>query len=622
VGRRGRARAAGLPGERRRRLSARRAESEASTEQDRARSAQQLVECLRDGLHARPELEARALLELSDGEDDRALARRLIERVAELDLARLVRAEPQRPSLLRESLPMLPVGATDASFLGRLKAHSDTQGGQSVAEMTDITTLLSVLRAGSLRQRRAAAQRIAERLSDPALSDADRRGSELLLDQLRDVEIAYELEICKSRLSRGRTREALKAQREREENALRIEQEVRAYWDGEAVEEPFMKLSGDMRAQLLLHARDLSDTVLAHVATLIEGSTGAHDRSIQRAILSAARYANDVRLVPSLISLLEEGDAGLVVEAARAISRVDDPRVWPALVAAYERSVVDNERIALGAALGRVGDVRAADYVREQLRSQDEHVLIRAIEALRTVGTPEDVPVVLPFVQSSDPVISTKATHTLGRIADGRCLPELSRLSRETQVGALRAAAEESTDQIRARLVLRGEEPQPDAMLNAIDEARRETQIAVPSVWVRLRALRHYLMGRLWQLLGATTRALARFEDAAQCRPDWAVPLLVGGMMYAAQKEYAQALSLFRRALDAERGRVERNPIVIRYVAHCFLRRSEQVERDGRLAIARGLLDEVMSLDLRRAPNSLRFEIGRRHETLRVLGAG
>jgi hypothetical protein len=61
---------------------------------------------------------------------------------------------------------------------------------------------------------------------------------------------------------------------------------------------------------------------------------------------------------------------------------------------------------------------------------------------------------------------------------------------------------------------------------------------------------------------------------------------------------------------------------VIRFVAHCFLRRSEQVEHDGRLAIARGLLDEVMSLDLRRAPSSLRFEIGRRHEALRLLGAG
>jgi hypothetical protein len=98
--------------------------------------------------------------------------------------------------------------------------------------------------------------------------------------------------------------------------------------------------------------------------------------------------------------------------------------------------------------------------------------------------------------------------------------------------------------------------------------------------------------------------------------------MVAGGMLLASAREYAQALALFRRALDAERRSVERNPILIRQVAYCFLRRSEQVEHDGRLAIARGLLDEVLSLDLRRAPNSLRFEIGRRHETLRLLGAG
>jgi HEAT repeat protein len=383
-----------------------------------------------------------------------------------------------------------------------------------------------------------------------------------------------------------------------------------------------MKLSGDTRAQLLLYARDLSDVALAHIATLIEGSTGAHDRAVQRAVLSAGRYANDPRLVPALVSLLEEGETGLVVEAARAISRVDDPRVWPALVLAYERSVVDTERIALGAALGRVGDVRAADYVRQQLLSQDEHVLIRAIEAMRTLGTPEDVPAFLPFLLHADPVISTKAAHTLGRVSDGRSLPELLRLSRETHVGALRASAEEAIDQIRARLVLRGEEAPPDSVLSARDDERRETLVPVASVGVRLRALRHHLMGLVWQLLGARARALLRFEDAAKCRPDWAAPMVAGGMMHASQREYAQALSLFRRALDAERRRVERNPLVIRFVAHCFLRRSEQVEHDGRLAIARGLLDEVMSLDLRRAPSSLRFEIGRRHEALRLLGAG
>jgi HEAT repeat protein len=586
------------------------------------RERERLVECLRDGLNAHPDVDPRALLGVSEQEDDRDLARRLVEAAAEADLARLGVAAPARRSIARESVPLLPVEATDASFLGRLKAQGAEGDGQSLAHMADVPTLLSVLRAGSLLQRRAAAKRIAERLADQELSALDQASIEILLEQLRDVEIAYELGQCRNLLPQGRSREAQKAMREQTELVHAIERAVRAYWDGEQGDEPFMKLSGDMRAQLLLHARDLSDIVIAHVATLMEGGVSAHDRSVQRAALSAARYANDARLVPSLISLLEEGNPSLVVEAARAISRLDDPRVWPALVAAYERSVVDTERMALGAALGRVGDVRAGDYVREQLRDQDEHVLIRAIEALRTLGTPEDAPQVAAFLTHGDPVISTKAAHTLGRISDGRSLLELSRLSRETHVGALRAAAEEAIDQIRARLVLRGEEPPEDSALSASEEGRHETATPTPTVRVRLRALRYHVQGVLWSVIGLRERALLRFEDAAACRPDWAAPMLAGGMLHASAREYAQALALFRRALDAERRSVERNPIIIRQVAQCFLRRSEQVEHDGRLAIARGLLDEVLSLDLRRAPSSLRFEIGRRHETLRLLGAG
>ena len=109
------------------------------------------------------------------------------------------------------------------------------------------------------------------------------------LEQLRDVEIAYELAQCRALLPSGRTRDALKVQREQQELAAAIERDVRTYWEGDHSDEPFLKLSGDTRAQLLLHARDLSDVALAHFATLIEGTPLAHDRAVQRAVLSAGR---------------------------------------------------------------------------------------------------------------------------------------------------------------------------------------------------------------------------------------------------------------------------------------------------------------------------------------------
>jgi tetratricopeptide (TPR) repeat protein len=579
------------------------------------------MRCLREGLGPRSAADLHETLGLPEGADDRTVARALVREVARLDHERLAKGAHETDAPRESALPS-PVEAADASFLGRLKADNQGEGGPSVASMGDLTTLLAVLRAGSLTQRRAAAMRIAARLGDDDLSADDKKTVQDMLEHLRDVEIALELRICRSKLSGAAGREAQKTLREVQEMAQKLATDIVRYWDGDLADEPVMQLSGDRRAQLLLHSRDLNDLVLAHVGTLIEGGAGHTDRAARREVLAAVRYAGDARLVPSFVCLLENDDGELSVEAARAISRVDDARVWPALLAAYERSALDTERISIGGALGRVGDVRAGDYVRTQLQSQDEHVCMRAIEALRTLGTPEDVPALLPFLRATDSIIVSKAAHTLGRIADVRGLSELSRLSRETSVGSLRAAAEDAAEQIRARLILRGEEAPSNSELVQLEVLRIQPPQGVPAFAVRLRALRHYMAGRFWQLVGLTNRAIARFEEAGRSRPDWAVPLLVAGMMYAARDEYAQALALFRRALDAERARVERNPLVIRAVARCFLRRSEQVQRDGRIAIARGLLDEVMALDLRRAPSSLRFEIGRRYEALRLLGAG
>jgi len=587
-----------------------------------------LEECLREGIGKQPTLEALAALKVPEPVEDRALARALVAAVARDDIQRLrAGVEGQSGSAResqsgRESFTAIPIEAPDSSFLGRLKPRSEKSGAQGVDEMTDVTTLLAVLRAGKLLQRRAAARRLAELVEK--FSTEDKRALEIALDQLRDVEIAFEVALCRARLPGAAGRDALRARKEVTEIAIQVEQDIVRFWDGDASDEPLTALSGDRRALLLVHTRELSDLVVDHMSALLEGSSGTPDRRVQRVILSAIRYAGDARLVPALITLLDGREGHLVMEAGRAISRIEDPRVFPALLAAYERSVVDTERISLGGALGRVGDVRAADYVREQLRSQDEHVIIRAIEAMRTLGTAEDAEVVLGFVSAVDPVIATKAAHTLARISDARALPELARFAREKRVGAVCAAVEEAIDQIRARLVLRGEEPPSDTQLAVIEEHQRglATPLATAPMLVRVRGYRHYFLGRVWQLLGSQTRALASFEAAAACRPGWAAPLVVAGMLLAAHDDYAQALGLFRRAIDVERNRVERNPLVMRILARCFLRRAEQVERDGRVAIARGLLDEVMALDLRRAPSSLRFEIGRRHEALRLAGAG
>lgn len=583
-----------------------------------------LRECLAQGIGRPPPAEALSALGLSESAPDSELAHALVQRIANDDIAQLcIERTDDAVTQTRDTAPVaVPIEAGDASFLGRLRPKAAGSGEQSVGEMGDVTTLLAVLRAGSLPQRRAAAVRLGQLLTDGMIGE-EKNAVEVVLDQLRDPEIALELHMCRALISGPLAREAERNRREVVALAVRLATDIERHWDDELQEEPLTLLSGDARTLLFLHSRELDDVIVAHVSAVIEGDAGNADRALRRMVLAAIRYSGDRRFVPPLTALLEGTDGELVIDAARAISRIDDPRVWHALHAAYERSVVDTERLSLGGALGRLGDVRAADYVRAQLRSQDEHVLMRAIEALRTVGSPEDFDAVLQLLDPARPLIARKVAHTLGRIGDARALPELTRVSREAKTGALRAAAEDAAEEIRARLVLRGEEAPSDAQIVLIEEQGRASLTGLENepFFVRFRAIRHYVVGRIYHMLGATERALLRFEAAASTRPGWAAPLVVAAMLHSSRDEHAQALALFRRAIDAERARVERNPLVMRALARSFLRRSEQVERDGRFAIARGLLDEVMALDLRRAPSSLRFEIGRRYEALRMLGA-
>jgi tetratricopeptide (TPR) repeat protein len=98
--------------------------------------------------------------------------------------------------------------------------------------------------------------------------------------------------------------------------------------------------------------------------------------------------------------------------------------------------------------------------------------------------------------------------------------------------------------------------------------------------------------------------------------------LIAIALAYARRKRYAQALGAFRRAIEVDRDRIERNPLAVRALAQSFLHRAEQLEREDRVAIARSLIEEVLTLDLRRAPSSLRFALEQRREVLRGRGVG
>jgi tetratricopeptide (TPR) repeat protein len=248
-------------------------------------------------------------------------------------------------------------------------------------------------------------------------------------------------------------------------------------------------------------------------------------------------------------------------------------------------------------------------------------VVIAALEGLAGAGSTEDTEAIVLVLEREDPAVLSAAVRALGRVGDARGIPALARLRERVSRSSLRADIEEADTAIRARLELRGEEP-PAPSTGAIRVQAAAADAARASLrdpaGIRFRAWKDFWIGRLWLFFGALDRAIARFEAAAARRPTWVGPLTTIGLAYARRDRFALALAAFRRAIEIDRERVESNPTVARMLAQCFLRRADEVAGDGRLEIARGLLEEALALDLRLAPTSLRFEMGRRHDAMRL----
>lgn len=587
---------------------------------------------LHDGIAGDRGMRSRREVGLPERAEDREVARALVHAIAAREvpairLDRGLRADPR-------ALPDIePVGVVDRSFLGRLDAAASSPGeiwapklderesdALTVASIDDVRTLLAVMRGGTVWQRRAAALRLAERLAQgKGVSGAEAREAVSALDGGRDVENAYERQLARERLSGAPGRKARSEREEWERIAARTERDLHAYWDGERELEPVTELPGEQRAQLLLRVRDMSDRLVGHLASLIEGVSGPRGADHRSELLSSLRYAGDPRLVPPLRTALEGDDRRVVLESARALSRIDDPRVWRALRGAYDRSVVESEHAVLAGALGMVGDVRGRAYVRELLRSDDVPALLVALEALESLGTTEDCEHVAEFLSHDEPAVVAQTVRTLGGVGDGRALPALAELRERTRGGALRAAIEDAEASIHARMELRGEEVSDALVLVHGEQAARNRALAErqdPAI-VRFSSWKDTFIGYLWLAIGGLTRAVRRFEAAAARREGWAPPLVAMAMAWARAKRPAQALVAFRRALDADARAVEENYAVIRVLVQTFLRRAEEMERDGRYEIALGLLDELLSRDLRQAPSALRFEVERKRSALR-----
>ena len=565
--------------------------------------------------------ELRSALALDPEVDDRELAASLVRHLAKRQIAR-TKVDKKRRRDPRAAEAEEVMSAADSSFLGRLSVADPGDGEDrlQVADLDDVHVLLGILRAGTLRQRRAAANRLGVRLQQGKLSNDELRSVSTTMLNARDVDIDFEVSRAIVALPGAKGRDArakLESERQVTES---LAPAIEEFWAGQRVSDPIHDLPPDERARLMVGLRDAPDVVLAHIASVLEGSDGVSSRDARYALLTSVRYSGDPRLVPSLVGLLRSRHPDFGPDAARALASIDDPRAHPAIAAAYERTPTDLERVVYAGALGVRGDVRGREYARGLLEVGDERLLAAAVEAMEGLATQRDCERLIPLLERTDPGLLRHVIRALGATGDARALHLLAQLRRESGMSPLWVDAEEAEAQIRAAMELRGEEPpELEESLDIVTAAQSgAAERQRDPVIVRVQSWWDFVMGHLWLGLRANRRAVRRFERAASRRPGWAIPLAALALHHARKERPAQALATFRRALEADRGSVEGNLYAIRVLARIFLRRAEDVEKTGRVDIARGLIEEVLSLDLRRVPNELRFELSRRHEQLRL----
>ncbi|MEZ4288145.1 MAG: hypothetical protein R3A47_08385 [Polyangiales bacterium] len=252
---------------------------------------ERLEERLRGGIGGTEAEQVRTELGVSDDADDRDVARALVRVLATCDTASIGR----RLDSLRPSHADAASGEnvhTDSSFLGRLSEFEAAE--LSIARIEDIATLVAIVRGGSLRQRRAALNRLSSKLRDRRSLKADEQQLALsTVLELRDVQIAYELDKARQDLPGGTARKGRVRPAEWQEVVHRTQQAIVAFWNGEIHREPISMLPGEERAMLILRARDLPRPLVDHLSAIVEGNDGMSSLEDRIGLVASLRYAGD-----------------------------------------------------------------------------------------------------------------------------------------------------------------------------------------------------------------------------------------------------------------------------------------------------------------------------------------
>ncbi len=524
----------------------------------------------------------------------------------------LVAALARAPTRDEESavVAAAPWASLDASrdLLRRLVPIGDAER-PGIDRLDDEATLLAVLWGGSLRQRRAVIARLGELGAEQG--GATRARIDEALASVRDEDVALDVDRARARLGDA---SGLTEGTHARETLSTLDRELRRFYDGELDRDPLETCDAESRSVVGSRLREASASVLAHLEALLSDDETSRTEA-RMAWLAAIRSAGDPRLAPTLGALLDAADPAVALDAARALARIDTDTARLLLAEAFARSSTPAERALLGGMLvlqgiERVGEVSILAELRETMRAEDPKARLHAVAAIGPIATGEDFDALAGLLGKGTLALDRELVRSIGRLGDSRALSLLRAVRSSERGESLAVEIVEASRAVRARMALRGEKP-----VREPKSAPLATREPSPP-WARAVARWHLAVATILVALGLLGRAIQRLDRATAAAHELVEPWLAKGRIFEKRGAHAEALVVFRRALALDRGRVERTPHAMRSLARAFLRRSETSVREGRREVARGLLDEVLALDLRRVPAPLRQALLRERERI------
>jgi HEAT repeat protein/WD40 repeat protein len=172
--------------------------------------------------------------------------------------------------------------------------------------------------------------------------------------------------------------------------------------------------------------------------------------------------------VPALLEILDDSDAGLVLEAVVLLGRLRERKGVKPLVLLIERSVAA-VRAHAAEALGQIGDTHAAPVLARLLQDRDLGVRVNAAAALAKMPSLTVLRQLLQALSDADADVRVEVVQALGEVGSAEAAEPLAALLSSTDA-AERAAVAEALGKL-------GDPRAVEPLLELVAEGQEATQV-------------------------------------------------------------------------------------------------------------------------------------------------